>query len=59
MPRGHFTLKDHGTRPLVMVAAGIGLTPIMSMVDFLGNSSNRNPDQVIICIHFFRYILSI
>merc|ERR1712002_1016606 len=26
----------------------------MSMVDFLGNSSNRNPEQVIICIQVER-----
>jgi len=54
MPRGHFTLKDHGTRPLIMVAAGIGLTPIMSMIDFLANSQNRNTDQVIKCIQVER-----
>ena len=54
MPRGHFVLKDHGSRPLVMVAAGIGLTPIMSMIDSLANSSDRNPDQMIICIQVER-----
>ena len=54
MPRGHFTLKDHGSLPLVMVAAGIGLTPIISMIDFLAKSSNRNPDQVIKCIQVER-----
>ena len=54
MPRGHFTLSDHGSRTLVMVAAGIGLTPIMSMIDFLSQTSNRNPDQDIICIQVER-----
>ena len=54
MPRGHFTLKDHGSRPLIMVAAGIGLTPIMSMIDFLATSQNRSTDQVIKCIQVER-----
>ena len=48
MPRGHFTLKDHKLRPLVMTAAGIGMTPILSMIDFLADPRNKNPKQKII-----------
>ena len=50
MPRGHFFLKDHESRPLVMAAAGIGLTPILSMIDFIASSANDNPNQVVICL---------
>ena len=50
MPRGHFILKDHESRPLVMAAAGIGLTPILSMIDFIASSANDNPNQVVICL---------
>ena len=54
MPRGHFILEDHGSSPLVMAAAGIGLTPIMSMIDSLANSPSRNPEQIIICMQLER-----
>ena len=54
MPRGHFILKDHESRPLVMAAAGIGLTPILSMINFMANPANKNQDQVIICIQVER-----
>ena len=54
MPRGHFTLKDHKLRPLVMTAAGIGMTPILSMVDFLADPGNKNPKQKIVCIQVER-----
>ena len=54
MPRGTFILKEHGPRPLVMIAAGIGVTPIMSMIDSLAKSSNKNPDKKIICIQVER-----
>ena len=54
MPRGHFTLKDHKLRPLVMTTAGIGMTPILSMIDFLADPRNKNPRQKIICIQVER-----
>ncbi len=31
-PAGAFTLDDNATRPLVLLAAGIGITPLLSMV---------------------------
>ena len=50
MPGGTFILKDHGSRPLIMISAGIGVTPIMSMIDSLANSYNEKDTQTIVCI---------
>ena len=38
MPRGHFKLENEDAGPLVMVSAGTGITPILSMVDCLAFS---------------------
>ena len=54
MPRGHFKLENESTCPLVMVSAGTGITPILSMVDCLAFSPNRNPEQKIISIQVNR-----
>ena len=54
MPRGHFKLEDNGSGPLVMVSAGTGVTPILSMLDTLVLSPNKNPDQKIISIQINR-----
>ena len=54
MPRGHFKLEDDGSSPLVMVSAGTGVTPILSMIDTLALSPNKNPDQKIISIQINR-----
>ena len=52
MPCGHFTLEKHGNSPLVLVAAGVGITPIMSILDSYGEKFKKgeNIDQKIICI---------
>ena len=52
MPCGHFTLEKHGNSPLVLVAAGVGVTPIMSILDHYGEKYKKGEklDQKIICI---------
>ena len=54
MPRGPFRLEDNGTCPLVMVSAGTGITPILSMLDYLALSPDKNPDRKIISIQVNR-----
>ena len=54
MPRGHFKLENEDAGPLVMVSAGTGITPILSMVDCLAFSPSRNPKQKIISIQVNR-----
>ena len=54
MPRGHFRFEDNDTCPLVMVSAGTGITPILSMLDCLALSPNKNPDRKIISIQVNR-----
>ena len=54
MPRGTFVLKDHAAHPLVMIAAGIGVTPIMSMIDSLARPQNTVKQQRVICIQVER-----
>lgn len=39
-PRGKFILDGSGTRPVVMLSAGVGLTPMISMLEQLVNNSN-------------------
>ena len=41
MPCGHFTLEKHGNSPLVLVAAGVGVTPIMSILDYYGEKYKK------------------
>lgn len=31
-PQGHFTVEPHERRPLVLLAAGVGITPLLSML---------------------------
>lgn len=38
-PRGKFILDGSGTRPVVMLSAGVGLTPMISMLEQLVNNS--------------------
>ena len=54
MPRGHFKLEDDETCPLVMVSAGTGITPILSMLDCLVLSPNNKPERKIISIQVNR-----
>ena len=52
MPCGTFVLDDHGTSPVVLVSAGVGVTPIMSMLDYIGEKykSGENVNRSIISI---------
>lgn len=47
-PCGEFTLDDAHDRPLVFLAGGIGITPIMSM---LQAAISKTPEREIILIH--------
>jgi ferredoxin-NADP reductase/MOSC domain-containing protein YiiM len=39
-PRGDFTLRD-GTRPVVLVSAGVGATPVLAMLHALADAGDR------------------
>lgn len=49
-PQGNFTLPEH-PRPLLMLTAGSGLTPVMSMIRTL---VPRRPDADVVLIHSAR-----
>jgi ferredoxin-NADP reductase len=40
-PSGAFVLGDHRTRPLVLVSAGIGATPVLAMLQALATAGSR------------------
>jgi ferredoxin-NADP reductase len=40
-PTGAFTLPDHRTRPVVLVSAGIGATPLLAMLEELAATGSR------------------
>lgn len=44
-PAGDFTLHDCGASPIVMLAAGVGITPIYSMLCGLLSGRQRGSDQ--------------
>lgn len=48
-PRGTFTLPSSSTRPLVFLSAGIGITPLLSMLHSLAKS-----DRLVFWIHSAR-----
>ena len=41
-PRGSFFLDD-GTHPVVLISAGVGVTPVLSMLHFLAESGSNRP----------------
>ncbi|NEX22559.1 2Fe-2S iron-sulfur cluster binding domain-containing protein [Thiorhodococcus mannitoliphagus] len=43
-PSGHFHLHDDCTRPIVLIAGGIGITPLLSMLNTLAH--RRDPREV-------------
>jgi ferredoxin-NADP reductase/MOSC domain-containing protein YiiM/ferredoxin len=45
-PRGEFLLRS-GTRPVVLLSAGIGVTPVLSMLYSLASSAASTPRQVL------------
>lgn len=40
-PRGKFTLEDNSLRPVVLLSAGVGLTPMVSMLEQLVSNDNK------------------
>jgi hypothetical protein len=38
-PRGKFTLDESSTRPIVLISGGVGVTPMISMLEQLANES--------------------
>jgi nitric oxide dioxygenase len=47
-PTGYFTLDLDDTRPLVLISGGVGLTPMMSMLETV---INEQPTREVIFIH--------
>jgi sulfite reductase alpha subunit-like flavoprotein len=35
MPCGTFILKEDSSRPIILIAGGVGLTPMVSMLDYV------------------------
>jgi ferredoxin-NADP reductase len=42
-PQGDFTLDAESTRPVVLVSAGVGLTPLVSMLHALARADTQRP----------------
>ncbi len=40
-PKGHFYLEQTSERPVVLIAGGIGLTPLLSMLNIIVHSGSR------------------
>jgi ferredoxin-NADP reductase len=56
-PRGDFLLDTQSRRPVVMLSAGIGITPMIAMVDHLMSANlerPRFPDRRAFFLHFVR-----
>ncbi|MET8765144.1 globin domain-containing protein [Lentzea sp. NPDC004782] len=46
-PAGEVTL-EHGDRPVVLISAGIGITPMLSMLDHIAATQ---PDRTVVAVH--------
>ena len=42
-PAGRFVLDEQSTRPVVLLSAGIGVTPVLAMLDALATAGSRRP----------------
>ncbi|WP_066948771.1 MOSC and FAD-binding oxidoreductase domain-containing protein [Streptomyces lushanensis] len=42
-PRGDFVLAEEGTNPVVLLSAGIGVTPVLAMLHRLASDRDRRP----------------
>lgn len=42
-PAGHFTMDRQSERPIVLISGGVGLTPMISMLNSLAASPNNRP----------------
>lgn len=43
-PRGKFVLDQLSDRPVVLISAGVGVTPMIAMVNFINNDGRRTRD---------------
>lgn len=50
-PSGHFVVDQEDMRPLILISGGVGLTPLMSMLE---STIKKQPDREIIYIHAAR-----
>jgi len=50
-PTGHFSLQDYPTRKLMLISAGVGITPMMSMLRWL---RDRRETVEIAFLHYVR-----
>lgn len=50
-PGGQFVLNDQSTRPLALVSAGVGITPLLSMWKWL---AEHQPDREAVFVHGVR-----
>jgi len=46
-PAGEFFLDDHADRPVVLLSGGVGLTPMVSMLEALASEDSGTPVQYI------------
>jgi uncharacterized protein len=56
-PRGDFVLDTQSKRPVVLISAGVGVTPMIAMVDFLTSAYTerpRFPDRRAWFLHFVK-----
>ncbi len=56
-PRGEFVLDAESQRPVVLISAGIGITPMIAMVEYLTSAHTerpRFPDRRVWFLHFVR-----
>jgi len=51
VPAGDFILNQDDTRPLVLLAGGVGITPMMSMLE---TTLSKHPEREVIFIHSVR-----
>ena len=49
MPCGTFTLRSN-TRPVILIGGGIGITPMLSMLETLAYNKDSRPVKFIHCV---------
>lgn len=51
LPRGDFVLKRDSERPVVLLSGGVGLTPMLSMLDVLVHETRRRVSYIHGCLN--------